>query len=205
MNKYLKQTASPLILVAFVILAFSNIPQVQSQVCTGAFEEMFLGYARAIQRDPISTNTDCYVQATQQSRAIGKVMTQLQNFEFNLEWWGFIFQQLIAVGIENSDVAETCQQILFIKQLDHRLNSIPGNFNLAFTFLWNIIEGGEFRDSLKALLTERGTCFQLGYRWGTVLKITLQSSVASSINAAEISTFSGYEQQKKRENQYIAN
>ena len=131
-----------------LVLLLSITATTKASFCTGAAEEVLLGYALGTQADNSNTASSCYYQAFETSQNFGKVMSALQNWEWSMDWWHTTFSQSQAFIVNLSDQMEACQDINKIKQLDIRMKNLSGAFNLFFTFFYKTARDSSYREAL---------------------------------------------------------
>ena len=88
-----------------------------------------------------------------------------------------------ALFVEMSDEMVACKDSVKIKQLDTRLSSFSGFFNLAFTIGYSFIEKNDLYNAIIELVTgfSTMTCNQMGYNAGKLVVNMLEAKSPNEV------------------------
>ena len=95
------------------------------------------GFALGVYRDPLSTQTQCYISSDTVATKLGITYQALISPDINNFFNPFtLFNQVI---VDISDQLVTCSQNLFINQFHMRTSSISGAINTLFNVVYSLI------------------------------------------------------------------
>eukprot|EP00347_Sterkiella_histriomuscorum_P009419 403341286 len=154
---------------------------------------LYQGYAQGQSSDSATTTSQCYQQATKVANYYSTIYqslkgTSLSNYDNTL--LNQLFSNIQNVMVQSSGMLESCQDLNKIKQLDIRLTTLSGFFQMMFTAGFSYFKQEAVYESVQGLKNLQSTdCTTVGKLYGQFLAAILQTKTVSQLNQAEVSTF----------------
>ena len=141
-------------------------------MCTdGGFSEAIRGFAKGQMGLAASTTDastyDCYKQADQAATQMNALLESFTNFQIS-DYMRPVYMTT-ALMVEMSDQMVACKDSVKLKQLDNRLSTFSGLFNLLFTVGYAFIEGTKndlYNSMIELVKFSSLSCTELGFNFG---------------------------------------